>query len=220
MRMLSGLATVTALLAALAAAPAQAQGAGDVLIRARAIMVSPTETSGPVRPAFPGATVGVTDSYAPELDFTYMATDHIGAELILATTRHRVSGRGDLSGVGRLARTWALPPTLTLQYHFAPQAKIRPYVGAGVNYTIFHSSRASAVLEAAIGETSVHLKDSFGYAVQAGVDVDVSRRVFVNFDVKYIDIDTSARLTTAGAVNRVKVSIDPFVFGVGLGIRL
>lgn len=208
------------LAAVCSAAPALAQQKGDVLVRVRAIMVSPNERSGGVQPSFPTARIGVTDSYAPELDFTYMLSDHIGTELILATTKHQLQGRGALSGVDRVASTWVLPPTLTLQYHFLPHAKIRPYVGAGVNYTIFYSSKASSALKAAIGETDVHLKNSFGYALQAGVDFDITKRVFVNLDVKYIDIDTKARLTTGALVNRVNTSIDPLVFGIGLGVRL
>lgn len=216
MRILAG-----ASLAALAiASPAQAQvKAGDVLVRARAIVVSPTEKAGPVTPGFPTGSVSVSDSVAPEIDFTYMWTDHIGTELILGTTKHDIRGTGSIAALGDVANTWVLPPTLTVQYHFAPQAKIRPYVGAGVNYTIFYSTDASRSLEAAIGKTDVHLKDSFGYALQAGVDIDLTKRVFLNLDVKYIDIDTRARLTTGGAVNRVNVSLDPIVPSIGLGMR-
>ncbi|MCX8475494.1 MAG: outer membrane beta-barrel protein [Sphingomonas sp.] len=207
-------------LAAAVATPAWAQvEAGDVLVRARATLVSPTEDSGPVTPGFPTGSVGVSDRAAPELDFTYMITDHIGAELILATTKHNISGRGVLAALGDVASTRVLPPTLTLQYHFAPKSHVRPYVGAGINYTTFYSADASRSLEAAIGRTDVRLKDSFGYALQAGVDVDLSPRVFLNLDVKYIDIDTTARLTTGGAVNRVDVNIDPIVPAIGIGMR-
>ena len=201
-----------------AAAPAHAE-AGDVLVRARAILVAPTEESGGVKPTFPNDEVSVTDAVAPEVDFTYFVTDNVGLELIAATTKHNVKGKGGLAPVGELADTWALPPTLTLQYHFAPKAKIRPYVGVGVNYTIFYSEDASEGLESAIGNTEVHLKNSFGYALQAGVDVDVSKRFFVNLDVKYIDMDTTARLTTGSLVNRVNVSLDPIVAGIGVGMR-
>lgn len=205
---------------ALTAVPAQAQTeAGDVLVRLRGIVVSPTEKSGPVLPAFPTGEVGVGDSVMPEVDFTYMLSDHIGAELILATTKHSVSGRGALSGLGDVADTWVLPPTLTLQYHLAPKGKVRPYVGAGVNYTIFYSEDASDSLEKAIGSTRVDMDDSFGYALQAGVDIDLTDRVFLNLDVKYVDIDTTARLRTGVAINRANVSIDPIVAGVGLGMR-
>jgi outer membrane protein len=204
--------------ALLAAGPAQA-AQGDWLVRLRAIMVAPNEKTGPVQPTFATSHTSVSDSFAPEIDFTYMATKHIGAELILATTKHHVSGKDALAPVGRLANTWVLPPTLTLQYHFMPDAHVRPYVGAGLNYTIFYNTKASGALKAAIGDTKVHMKDSFGYAAQAGFDVDLTQHVFANFDVKYIDIDTKARLTTGALVNRERVHIDPLVFGVGLGMR-
>lgn len=204
--------------ATILAQPAFAE-AGDVLVRVRAIDVVPTEESGPVLPAFPGGEVSVDDSIMPEIDFTYMLSNNVGAELILATTKHHVGGEGDLGGLGNVASTWVLPPTLTLQYHFAPDAKVRPYVGAGVNYTIFYSEDSSDSLDAAIGATDVKLDNSFGYALQAGLDFDLTEKVFANVDVKYIDIDTTATLTTGASTNKVDVSLDPLVFGVGLGMR-
>ncbi len=211
----------SALLAAAAAVPTTAHAqtqAGDWLIRARAILVSPTETSGEVS-GFPGSGVGVTDSVMPEVDFTYMVTNHVGAELILATTKHKATGRGSLAAIDTVASTWVLPPTLTLQYHLNPAGKVRPYLGGGVNYTIFYSEDASDQLESALGRTKVRMSDSVGYALQAGLDVDIGPRTFLNLDVKYLDIDTTARLTTGAGNNRVRVSIDPIVVGVGIGMR-
>ncbi|WP_277982578.1 OmpW/AlkL family protein [Sphingomonas faeni] len=204
------------------AAPRQGIAAGDVLVRVRAIMVAPNETSGSVLPAFPGEHVRVNDSVMPEVDVTYMATNHIGFELIAATTKHQADGRtGTTGSIGKLASTWVLPPTLTAQYHLNPMGKIRPYVGAGLNYTIFWNERASSGLAAAVGPTDVRMKDSFGWAAQGGVDIDITPKVFLNLDVKYIDIDTTARLrTTAAGTQRVAISLDPLVFGIGLGIRL
>lgn len=208
-----------AFLAAAIATPAQAEQ-GDVLLRARGILVAPTEESGGIEPTFPGEEVSVSNSFAPELDVSYFLTDNLALELIAATTKHDVNGKGALEPIGELADTWVLPPTLTLQYHFAPKSKIRPYVGAGLNYTLFYSEDASGDLEDAIGETDVNLEDSFGFALQAGVDFDLSDKIFLNLDVKYIDIDTKAKLATGQLENRVKVSLDPIVFGVGLGIKL
>ena len=211
---------ILALAAAGVAQPAYAE-AGDVIVRARAIVVAPQEDSSGITPAFPTEGVKVTDSWAPEVDVTYMVTDNIGFELIAATAKHRVKGTtGTTGSIGRLASTWVLPPTLTAQYHFNPAGKVRPYVGAGVNYTLFYSEDASRSLEAAVGATKVRLSSSFGPAVQAGVDFDLTEKVFLNLDVKYIDIDTNARLTTTAAgVQRVRVNIDPLVFGVGVGTR-
>lgn len=209
------------LIAAVAvAAPAHAEQ-GDLLVRLRGIIVAPNESSGGIKPTFPGEKVKVNNSVMPELDFTYMLTKHVGTELILATTKHHVSGRSGTTGsIGRLASSWVLPPTLTVQYHFMPDGPVRPYVGAGINYTIFYSEKASKGLEDAVGHTRVGLKDSVGYALQAGVDVPIGKRTFVNFDVKYIDINTTARLDTAAiGTQRVRVHLDPLVVGMGIGMR-
>ena len=211
--------TVCAALLAMAAGSSAHAEAGDWLVRARAIWVSPTESSSGILPAFPDDRVGVGGDVVPELDFTYFATKNVGVELILGTTKHNVTGRNGLAGLGEVADTWVLPPTLTLQYHFAPDAKVRPYVGAGLNYTIFYNADASQSLNAAIGDTKVKLKDSFGYALQAGVDIDLTKKVFLNLDVKYIDMDTTATLRTGNLVNKVDVSIDPIVAGIGIGMR-
>lgn len=212
------LAAVSAV--ALSAAPAMAKQ-GDVLVRVRAINVMPNEDSSSILPAFPGEDVSVNNSIMPEIDITYMATDNIGFELIAATTKHHASGKTGTTGtLGRLASTWVLPPTLTAQYHFAPEAKVRPYVGAGINYTIFYNEEASNSLTGAVGPTTVSMSDSFGWAAQAGVDVELSERVFLNFDVKYIDIDTTATLnTTAAGTQTVDINLNPFVVGVGLGMK-
>ncbi len=210
---------LSAALAAALATPANADQ-GDWLVRLRGIYVAPQDESGPVLPAVPTGTVTVDDAIVPELDFTYFFTNNIAAELILATSPHDVAGADALVGLGEIADSMVLPPTLTFQYHFAPDAKVRPYVGAGVNWTIFYSEDSKASLDTALGgPTDVSMDDSFGWAVQAGVDFDITERVFLNVDVKYVDIDTTATLDTGGVINTVDVKIDPIIVGVGLGMR-
>lgn len=213
-------AAIVTTAALLVAGPAHAEK-GDLLVRARAILVAPNESTSGITPAFPAEHARIDNSVMPEVDFTYMLTDHIGTELILATTKHDADGTSGTTGsIGRLASTWVLPPTLTLQYHFLPDAAIRPYVGAGVNYTIYYSEKASSALQSAVGPTTVSMKPSFGYALQAGLDVPVTRKWFVNLDVKYIDMGTTARLyTTAIGQQNLQVKLNPLVFGVGIGTK-
>lgn len=208
-----------AISATTAANPAMAEQ-GDWLLRGRAILVAPTEDSSGIDPAFPNDEVSVDNAFAPEVDISYFLSDHVALELIAATTKHNIGGKNGLEPIGKLADTWVLPPTLTLQYHFAPEAKVRPYVGAGLNYTLFYGEDTSSDLDSAIGETDIDLDSSFGFALQAGLDFDLNEKMFLNLDVKYIDMDTEAKLTTGSLVNRVKVDINPIVFGVGLGIKL
>jgi outer membrane protein len=214
---------IRTLLAAAAIVPSLFQTAaaeqGDWLVRLRGIVVAPTENASDVLPGFPGGSVGVDNAIVPELDFTYFVTDNIGAELILATSPHDLVGEGTLAGLGEIGDVMALPPTLTLQYHFNPNGRLRPYAGVGVNYTIFYSEDASDSLINAVGPTAIDVDDSVGVAFQVGADFQLNERWFLNADVKYIQIDTTATLNSGGVINTVDVDLDPIVAGVGVGMR-
>ncbi|MEM6539286.1 MAG: OmpW family outer membrane protein [Pseudomonadota bacterium] len=192
--------------------------AGDFQLRLRGIIVAPTEESSAVLPSFPDAEVGVTNGFSPELDLTYFLTNNLAVELIAATTSHDLEGEGALAGL-ELGETMVLPPTLTFQYHFVPDGPFRPYVGVGVNFTAFYSTDSSGALNDAIGTTDIDLDESFGVAFQIGADIPINDRWFVNADVKFIDIDTMATLTTGTLVNTVDVDLDPIVAGIGVGFR-
>lgn len=211
---------LAAALSTVALAPIAASAdAGDFIIRGRVIGVLPNDDAGGVQPAFPGGSVEVDNAWVPEVDFTYFFTDRIAAELILATSPHDVNGTGDLAGLGKLADVWVLPPTLTVQYHFRPDAAWRPYVGAGINYTIFYAQDTTSSLNEAIGETSLDIDDSLGFALQAGVDFDVTETWFLNVDLKYIQIESEAILRTGNAANTIDVDVNPLVVGIGIGRR-
>ena len=177
--------------------------AGDVLVRLRAISIMPQVSTNNTLSAL---NVDVNNAIVPELDFTYMIRDNIGVELILATSRHQLtSSLGNLGGVN------VLPPTLLLQYHFNHQGKIRPYVGAGVNYTYFYNDGLHA------GDQQISVKrSSFGPALQAGVDVQVTKTVFANVDVKKIWMKTDASLNGASLGT---LHIDPWIVGFGVGMK-
>ena len=179
--------------------------AGDVIVRMRAIMVAPNEGSRTGALSTLGAKVN--NDVVPEVDFTYMLTNNIGAELIAATSLHKISSGGTTIG-----KSYVLPPTLTLQYHLAPESAIRPYVGVGFNYTIFYSEKSKGPIDG----SDLALKDSIGFAGQVGVDIDLSKKFFLNLDLKYIDMKAKAKLNGAGIG---KMDLNPLVFGIGFGTR-
>jgi outer membrane protein len=199
----------------LLAAPAQAQDitmdktAGDWLVRVRGIGVLPDESSS-VTPI--GGEVDLSNEFVPEVDLSYFVTDNIAFELIAATARHDVSDNGSTLGDVDLGEVSHLPPTLTLQYHFMPKQRFSPYVGAGLNYTIFYNADAPGG-----AVTSVHYDNGWGYALQAGFDVAVAENWSVNVDVKKLFIDTSVAIN-GGAVN-ASVDLDPWVVGLGVGYK-
>jgi outer membrane protein len=208
-----------------AAMPAMAYEAGDWLIRGRIINVNPNDDSGTLTAN--GSDTGlkgvtVDSDTVPELDITYMMTPHWGAELILGYSKHTVSGEKSWSTLGDVINTKVLPPTLTLQYHFMPNSNIRPYVGAGINYTYFFDEDVAGSALPAAGD-KVKLDSSWGLAAQAGVDIAINDDWFVNADVKYIDIDTTAHFSgtnpAVASSAKIDADIDPFVFGIGIGRR-
>lgn len=191
------------------------------IVRLRGIHISPDDSSGDISvngSRVSGSGVGVDEDTVPELDITYMITRNIGVELILATSNHTVRSRGTLGSLGRVIDTQVLPPTLTLQYHFNPEGTIRPYAGIGVNYTKFYGEEVEGPLDTA--GSNVRLDSSWGLAAQLGVDYMLRDNWFINADVKYIKIDTTAKFdnTLAGSAE-VDVDIDPIVVGFGFGRR-
>jgi outer membrane protein len=192
--------------------PAMAQdgkAAGTFLLRGRAIAVVPDESS---TVTVIGGSVDASNTPAPELDLSYFFTDNIAVELIAATTRHSMKDKGSTLGTVDLGDVSVMPPTLTLQYHFLPKSAFSPYVGAGVNFTVFHNAKAPGAPVA-----SISYENNFGWALQAGVDFNVSGRWFLNADVKKIFLNTTAKINGGAIVG--DVDLDPWVFGVGLGYR-
>jgi len=213
------LIAATLLTTGLTGVSAAAYEAGDWVVRGRIIHVDTNEDSSTIRVggvSQAGSGVDVTSDTVPELDITYMWTKHWGTELILGTTDHVVDGNGTLASLGGIIGADVLPPTLTLQYHFKPNSNIRPYAGVGINYTHFYNEKVTGGLDAP--GAKVKMDSSWGLAVQAGVDVDINKDWFINFDVKYIDIETTARFknTTVGRA-AVDVDLKPLVFGIGIG---
>lgn len=184
-------------LALVATLPASAM-ADNWMMRVRAIDIRPDVGTSPTVPH-----LDVSDEWVPEVDFTYFVTPNVGVELILGTARHEVTLNNQ--SLGKLNH---LPPTLTLQYHFQPTPSIKPYVGAGVNYTRFYNIDLAPGL-------SID-KNSFGGALQAGVDIAVTKNGYINLDVKKIWIDTDVE---ANGAKLTRLDIDPVVWGLGYGFR-
>lgn len=197
--------------------------AGDWLIRGRIINVNPNDSSGSL--TVNGVDTGskgvkVDSDTVPELDITYMITRNWGVELILGYSEHTVSGEKSWGVLGDVIDTKVLPPTLTLQYHFLPDSNIRPYIGAGVNYTYFFDEKVPSSSVLSNSGDKVKLESSWGWAAQVGVDIAINQDWFVNMDIKYLDIDTTARFkNTAVGSAKINADIDPFVYGIGIGRR-
>ena len=189
-----------AVLCALTSGAAFAQQAESPwLVRVRAVHLDSANKDST------GLGLSVNNKTIPEVDITYFFNKNVAAELILT-----VPQKHDLSSSvlgGRIGSLKHLPPSLLLQYHFdAPGFK--PYVGAGVNYTRFSNVNLPAGVDID--------RNSWGGALQVGVDIPLSKNLYLNFDVKKVYIKTDV---FAGGAKQGTFKVDPVLVGVGLGWR-
>lgn len=183
--------------------------AGDIMVRGRVLTVRPSVDSSV---STIGGQVNASASFEPEADVTYFFTPTIAVEAIAAVTRHHLTDRHSSLGNVDLGHVSLLPPTVTAQYHFLPTERFNPYLGAGINYTVFfdHDLPAGGVAR------KIHYDNEFGAAIQAGADFQVQGNWYVNVDVKHIFLTTHAKINgTIGA----NVSLDPTIVGVGIGYK-
>lgn len=192
-RTASTLAVITA--CAAFATPVLAQSQGDWTFGAGIINVNPKSDNG----ILAGGATTMSDDTQISLTVEYFIRDNIGIELLAATPfEHDINIGGAFAGTSK-----QLPPTLSLNYHFPTKGKIKPFVGAGINYTTFFEEES--------GLGVLKLDDSWGFALQAGADWQISDNGALRLNVRYMDIESDAYLNGASIG---KAEIDPVTIGV------
>lgn len=188
------------------AAPAFAQQAGEWTVSVGAHQVNPKSDNGSVLGGALDVEVG--SNVRPTITAEYFVRDNLGVEVLASWPfEHDIN----IKGLGNVGSTKHLPPTVTLQYHFG-NGTVKPFAGAGVNFTTFFSEDTTGALSA----NEISLGNSFGLAAHAGIDFEVSERGSIRIDARWIDIDTDVELDGAdiGTVN-----IDPLVYGAAYVIK-
>ena len=200
-------------------APTMAYQAGDILLRAGTATVSPESKSDDLD-QLAGAQASANDNTQLGISGTYMITDQIGVEVLGATPfTHDLEGKGGLAGAD-IGEVKHLPPTISAQYYFLePTSALQPYVGAGLNITVFFDEKPGADV-AAYDELS--LDESVGLAVQAGIDYKINEQVFVNASAMYAKIGTTATLKDSTGTEptlTVDYDLDPMVYRLNVGYK-
>ena len=174
------------------------QAEGPWMVRVRAVHLDSANKDST------GLDLSINNKWIPEVDVSYFFTPNFAAELVLTyPQKHDLRAGG--TKIGSLKH---LPPTLLAQYHFTGLGNFKPYVGAGINYTRF----SDVNLPAGVGID----RNSWGGALQIGMDYRLSKNLYLNFDVKKVTIKTD--VSAAGSkIGSFKV--DPVLVGVGLGWR-
>ena len=205
---LKSLVAAMAAVASLAPIAAQAQSSNEnpwmVRVRATDLLWQNGQTGGVTT-----NNIKAQNQWIPEVDVSYFFTKNIAAELVLTWPQQvNVTAGAGNANVGKIT---ALPPSLLAQYHFTDLGAFKPYVGAGVNYTIFGNRQnfygAGAGLQV---EPS-----SFGVVGQIGADYMLDKNWGLNLDVKYATIATNVQ-QVAGGANIGKLTLNPWMPAVGV----
>lgn len=205
--MIRKLAPLAAAVALFVAAPAMAQSKGDFTVGIGVHNVAPKSDNGTLAGTLD---VEVGDSVRPTITGEYFIADNIGIELIAALPfEHDI----DIRGLGEVGSTKHLPPTLSVQYHFgATDAKIKPFLGAGVNYTWFYGEDTTG----ALAGNDLRLGNSWGLAAHAGIDFAINQKSAIRVDLRWADIDSDVKLNK----NKIgTVNIDPLVYGAAYVLK-
>ena len=218
-------------LACLVSSQADGHEEGDWIIKAGPISVQPSVDSDPVDVAgLETLANGVDVGNEVQLGLTgvYMLTDRWGIELLAASPfSHEIKLKDVPLNAGD---TKQLPPTLSLQYYPAFGSEtFNPFIGLGLNNTIFFEERVSDDLNSALDgivslpegsvDAELDLDNSVGLAAQVGLDYMITENILINGTVWWMDIDTEATIYTSVANVTFDVDIDPFVYLLSIGYR-
>ena len=159
----------------------------------------------------------------PTLAVEYFVSSNLSVETICCVTAHHVSATGPaaLSGANLVDNIHIVPATFTLKYHLGSAGGIRPYIGAGPTYFIFLHDEAGAGAASALGAAGNHVDDTFGLALQAGLDVPVGDTMLLSVDAKRYFVSPEVHWSNAAGteVLHTRHNLDPWVLSVGAGFR-
>ncbi|MCK9194676.1 MAG: outer membrane beta-barrel protein [Nevskia sp.] len=190
------------LLGPLTAAASVCDAPSEWMVRVGAHLIDPRSNGGTLA-------VGkaeVKNKVGPTFNLDYHFCQYFTVDLLAALPyTHDIEINGTKVGT-----TQHLPPTLTLQFHPLKSGPLDPYVGIGVNRTFFFRNRLN-------DGTDFELKNTWGYAAQAGLDYRFGKSWVAGFDVRYIDLESKASVNGGIPIGTVK--LDPFAYGVSIGYR-
>jgi outer membrane protein len=161
----------------------------------------------------PGANIKASDITTLGVEIGYDLTPNVSARVTAGVpTSTKLTGTGPLAPAGELGSLKFAPAVLSLTWSFDSIGGVRPYLGAGMNYTIVLASKDGAV-------TSLDAKNAFGGVLQAGVDIPIDRKWGVFLDVKKIFLKTTATGMVGAAPASVSLKLDPLVVHAGVSYR-
>jgi outer membrane protein len=112
-----------------------------------------------------------------------------------------------------------IAPTLLLEYNFLDAtAPLRPFIGAGINYTTFYDRDSTAAGNAATGgPTKLSSTASVGPAVTAGLTYRISERWHAHASYSFSQVKTNLTADTDGVLRTTHINFGPQALIVSVG---
>src|SRR6185437_13550380 len=186
--------------------------------------VSADDIKGPFVP--PGVNVDLKSVVTPYFAYVRRLSGRFSLELALGVppvTKTVGKGPATLGSVpynGQVISTacW-FAPTLLLNFYLLDEThRLRPYIGAGVNYTRFYDRQSTpAGYAASGGPTSIKLPSSVGPAGTVGLAYHVSGGFNVYASYSVSRVHTLLTADTAGVIRNSHVEFGPRALVVSAG---
>jgi outer membrane protein len=186
--------------------------------------VSSDGLQGPYVP--PGANIDAKNVETLYLGYVRSLTDHFDVELTAGyPPLQKTVGKGpaELGSVpynGQIIATarW-IAPTALLEYKFlSVNSPLRPYIGAGINYTTFYDRDSTAAGDAASGgPTKLSLSRSLGPAGTAGLAYRISGNWFAYASYSVTRVNTHLTADTGGVIRTTEIKFGPQAAVVAVG---
>jgi outer membrane protein len=203
------------------AGAAQAQVAGDVLVKLGWNKIMPKVKSDDLTaPSLPGSKINIKSASALFFTVTYMITDDISVEALGGLPyKHDIVGAGAVAGVGKIGSVHQVSPTVLLQYRFMPaDAPLRPYVGAGPTFAKFYGTKGSAALTAVTNPggppTTIGGDTEWGGTIEAGANYKIDKHWFIDAAILKTFISTKATLSTGQSTS---AKLNPISINASIG---
>lgn len=160
-----------------------------------------------------GADAEVGDATTVIFVYERLVTPNFGVELVLGVPPKITSrASGSVPFLGEVLSARNVAPTLLFNYHFGqPGDTLRPYVGAGINFTRFVKIESTLA-------SDVQMSDSTGWAVQAGIDYALNKQWGVFASVAALKVKSD--LVAAGStVLTTTIDFKPVVYSAGVSYK-
>lgn len=140
--------------------------------------------------------------------------ENVAAELVLGVPpRVKAKATGSVAFLGDdVLSAKNVAPTLILNYYFGSESSaLRPYIGAGINYTRFASVRSKLAPD-------VKMSDSVGPMAQVGLSYSINKRMGLFASIARVDVHSDV-VAVASTVLTTTIDFRPWTYSSGLWYR-